>query len=344
MSRRSLTLLSLVFGLFVVGACDGTFSGLDDDATAPTRGEAAVVIGEPVCTTVNFDDFAHGDELTSAMVLGVNLTFTGLRYDGGTPQPTAYDVELTGADLAALNSTHDDTQAERNCTDCIGHGRILVVPDENFAVGGDNTEGGEIMISGFAADLDGIWSIEAFDAVDGDPTQGFTKLWVDGVETASNTRTGDATVETVNVPMNTITDNINFTIGSPAEDASSGIDNLVMCRAEEEEGDEGCTPGYWKQEHHFDSWVGYAPTDMYDVVFGVGPSITLLAALESKGGGESAFLRHSVAALLNASSSVAYGMSTAEVIALVQDTYASGEFEDAKNTLEELNERYCPLN
>jgi hypothetical protein len=26
-------------------------------------------------------------------------------------------------------------------------------------------------------------------------------------------------------------------------------------------GNEGCTVGYWKQEQHFDSWVGYAPSD-----------------------------------------------------------------------------------
>ncbi len=37
----------------------------------------------------------------------------------------------------------------------------------------------------------------------------------------------------------------------------------------EEGGDEGCTPGYWKQDHHFDSWEGYAPGDQLDGVFGV---------------------------------------------------------------------------
>ena len=24
-------------------------------------------------------------------------------------------------------------------------------------------------------------------------------------------------------------------------------------------GGEGCTPGFWKQDQHFDSWVGFAP-------------------------------------------------------------------------------------
>ena len=34
-------------------------------------------------------------------------------------------------------------------------------------------------------------------------------------------------------------------------------------------GGEGCTPGYWKQTQHFDSWVGFAPSDWFDAVFGV---------------------------------------------------------------------------
>ena len=34
-------------------------------------------------------------------------------------------------------------------------------------------------------------------------------------------------------------------------------------------GGEGCTPGFWKQDQHFDSWVGFAPTDSFETVFGV---------------------------------------------------------------------------
>lgn len=349
MRSRSWKVLPLLLLAPVFAACDGTFAGLDEAAIAPTRDVAAIVISEPVCTTVNFDGAVHGEVITGMNVLGLNLGFSGVRYSPLQPAaPTAYDVELTGAALAALDATHDDTQAERDCTACVGLGRILVVPDENFAVGGDNTQGGEITITGFAADPDGIWSIQAFDAVDGDETQGYTRLFVDGLEVAANTRTGNATVETVNVPANVITTDIEFTVGEPGVNASSGIDNLVMCRAEEmEEGGEGCTPGYWKQEHHFDSWVatGYAPTDLYSDVFGVGPSITLLEGLQAKGGHMNALLRHSVAALLDASSpDVAYGMSAADVIALVQAAFASEDYESAKDTLADLNERYCPLN
>lgn len=341
MRSLSLKLVPLMLFGLVLAACDSTFSGLEQDAIDPSVPSFSM---HEVCTTVTFDGFDHGDAVTSMTVQGVPLTLSAVRYPSDDAvDPTAYDVELTGADLAALNNTHDDTQAERDCTDCAGLGRILLVPDENFAVGGDNTEGGEIAITGFGADAEATWSIDAFDVVDGDAAQGFTTLYVDAVENASNTRTGNGTVETVTADPNTITSSISFVIGSDA-DASGGIDNLVLCRAEEQEDGEGCTPGYWKQSHHFDSWTGYVPGDDYDDVFGVGPEITLLAALESGGGGVNALLRHSVAALLSASSpDVDYGMTAAEVIAAVQDAFDTGDYESAKDVFEALNEQYCPL-
>ena len=84
----------------------------------------------------------------------------------------------------------------------------------------------------------------------------------------------------------------------------------------------GLTPGYWKQEKHFDDWVPtpYSPGDKLNdvlsafvlaahndhgepyygpIVTGMGPNFTLLDALKQGGGGEKAMLRHMVAALLN---------------------------------------------
>ncbi len=113
-------------------------------------------------------------------------------------------------------------------------------------------------------------------------------------------------------------------------------------------GGEGCTPGYWKQEHHFDSWVGYSPSDLFETVFGVDVSYgnpTLLEALKIGGGGEKALGRHAVAALLNtANSNVSYLYSTADVIALVQLAYSTGDFEEVKDQLAGQNEQGCPLN
>jgi len=114
-------------------------------------------------------------------------------------------------------------------------------------------------------------------------------------------------------------------------------------------GDDGCTPGYWKQPHHFDSWTatGYAPGDAFSTVFGVNASgnPTLVKAASTGGGGAKALGRHAVAALLNAASpDVGYAYTASEVIGMVQQAYASGDFESAKNLLEAANEAGCPLN
>ena len=114
-----------------------------------------------------------------------------------------------------------------------------------------------------------------------------------------------------------------------------------------EDGDgEGCTPGFWRQPHHLDSWVGYSPGDSFDAVFGVDAQgdQTLLEAVWQGGGGARALGRHAVAALLNSvDPDVQYEFSEAEVIQIVQDAYASGDFNGAKNLLEGQNEQYCPL-
>jgi hypothetical protein len=112
---------------------------------------------------------------------------------------------------------------------------------------------------------------------------------------------------------------------------------------------EGCTPGYWKQDHHFDSWepTGYEPEDDFGDEFGVDDSWddTFIEALWKKGGKEKALLRHATAALLNAAHpNVSYYYSVDDVIALVQWAYATGKFNDAKDDLEAANEMGCPLN
>jgi hypothetical protein len=118
-------------------------------------------------------------------------------------------------------------------------------------------------------------------------------------------------------------------------------------------GGQGCTPGYWKQSQHFDSWpAGYVPTGAgatdFDAAFGVNlfnPNISLLTALGLEGGGVKALARHAAAALLNsASDGVDYGLTTAQVIAAVQAAVASGDYESVKNTLDALNNGGCTLN
>ena len=113
---------------------------------------------------------------------------------------------------------------------------------------------------------------------------------------------------------------------------------------------EGCTPGYWKNlRMHGCNWTiaGYSPGDDFDTVFGVNifdPNRTLFVALSTGGGQWDALGRHAVAALLSAAhSGVDYGLTVAEVKALVQAAYADNDPEPYKNQLAMYNEMGCPL-
>lgn len=113
-------------------------------------------------------------------------------------------------------------------------------------------------------------------------------------------------------------------------------------------GNNGCTPGYWKQSHHFDSWpAAYTPGMDFDAVFGVNvfnPNRTLLQALSAGGGGWNALGRHAVAALLNAASGF-YPLTTAQVISAVQAAAANSSLvESTHNNLAAKNELGCLLN
>jgi hypothetical protein len=131
------------------------------------------------------------------------------------------------------------------------------------------------------------------------------------------------------------------------------VDQIRVVTEKEEPppgGGQGCTPGFWKQSQHFDSWVGFAPTDSFEAVFGrdaYSGSPTLLEALSTGGGGLNALGRHATAALLNASSGgVSFAFTTADVIAMYQAAFDAGgdAVEDTKNIFAAENEMGCPLN
>lgn len=87
-------------------------------------------------------------------------------------------------------------------------------------------------------------------------------------------------------------------------------------------GNEGCTPGYWR--NHGEDWppTGYSWGDDFDAVFGVNyftPNITLGQAIWMGGGGLNVVARHGTAALLSAAHpDVNYPYTVAQVIAYVQ--------------------------
>jgi len=110
-------------------------------------------------------------------------------------------------------------------------------------------------------------------------------------------------------------------------------------------GGQGCTPGYWKQSQHFDSWVYYQTSSRYNTVFGVPYYKTLLEALRADGDGKRALGRHATAALLNAKApGISYKYTITQIINMVKGAYANGNYESVKNQLALENERGCPLN
>jgi hypothetical protein len=98
---------------------------------------------------------------------------------------------------------------------------------------------------------------------------------------------------------------------------------------------QGCTPGFWKQQQHFGSWVTFTPTETVGSLFAnVDTSLsgeTLLDALQGGGGpglvgGEKILLRAAVAALLNSSNTgVHYPLSSGQVTIEVNAALATSD-------------------
>jgi hypothetical protein len=152
---------------------------------------------------------------------------------------------------------------------------------------------------------------------------------------------------------------------------TTGYDDVILVKFFHSEGGpppdlgKGCTPGYWKQSQHFDSWVptGLATTNLVGSVFGkaslyslAGKSMAnykLVEALAFKGGPDltgaaQILLRASVAAELNAKySGMGYPMSAADVVSAVNAALASanrGAILTLASQLDDLNNLGCTLN
>lgn len=120
----------------------------------------------------------------------------------------------------------------------------------------------------------------------------------------------------------------------------------------------GCTPGYWKQRQHEDSWppaeLLKTLNDVFSSATGDLGDVSLQDALKPQrlkrfaDNLTSALIRHGVAAYLNSLVlGVDYALTTAEVVDLVNLALDSGsdtQIETNKNLLASNNEGFCPLN
>jgi hypothetical protein len=143
-------------------------------------------------------------------------------------------------------------------------------------------------------------------------------------------------------------------VGSEGLDSDAGADGCTSCFTggeckvlrnidaglcrDEEEGGDGCTPGFWK--NHYTHWAatGYSPDDVFDDVFDCdlfGDDTTLGEAVHIEDT-HNILAFHAVAALLNAAHpDVNFGLSESDV----QDAVCDGD----KDRLADANEEGCPL-
>ena len=143
----------------------------------------------------------------------------------------------------------------------------------------------------------------------------------------------DSVTIVVNVPAATAVDGaelVNSAEVTPGTEPDNTPDNNggpgSACEArttvEAGGGDEGCTPGFWR--NHLADWAatGFSLGDDFDTTFGVAlfsPDITLQTAVNLGGGGVKKLARHGTAAVLSAAHpNVDYPYTVAEVIAFVQ--------------------------
>jgi hypothetical protein len=156
-----------------------------------------------------------------------------------------------------------------------------------------------------------------------------------GDHTITEAATPFTVVSNITVSPSGRLDSVNLTLRTVTVDAVDDPTPTTVTFVNKQLLNQGCTPGFWKQDFHFGFWKTYLTTQTIGSVFtGVSfqdalGSETLLEALQGGGGrdllgAETILLRAAVAALLNASSgSIAYPFTTAQIITAVKTAIAS---------------------
>jgi hypothetical protein len=268
--------LAVVLGATLLGACGADQeSAFEPPTTAPARILATSVPGAS-CQVIDFEGFAHGDEIESVALSGYAVQFAVQSFkieadwEGGGPtggdNPNnflrAFDSNVPngGTRLSPWEDIDLIDTPGGTCAACgdNGLGKFLVIEDERgFDPWGDYRWGGRITLTGLPA---GAW-IESFHAVDDDSGEPPIKLFVDGAATpaAFSTGLGDASVELVSVPKTPISQKAVFQFGTEAMDQITGsgaVDNIVVCTEDAPPpppSNPGTgTIGYWK--NHASAW------------------------------------------------------------------------------------------
>lgn len=255
--------------------------------------------------------------------------------DGGPSTLSIFD----GSDYAYIGCTEDF-----NCTETVK--RMFTFPAASEARDADLTMffasvAGTVSSGDLRPSVVRVWVgaaapieiVNQLDSVDGEE-------W-DTLEAAFEVPAGVTQVE-----VQAFSEDLNLTEKDPA---SFKWLTAALSVPDEERGGQGCTPGYWRQDHHFADWTSpYAPDDLFSDYFeDAFPGLTLLDVVSQGGGDLKALGRHTVAALLNAANGeVSYDMTSQDVIDAFNAVYpgSKGDYQTLKDELEAFNEQGCPLN
>lgn len=294
---------------------------------------------------IDFESGLASGDIVSLLDVGTGITGTDagdVPVDGtrstlpGVNQAMIFDANCGGSPATCTGEDSDLYQPTL--------GNVLIISEDGDTTDPDDADVGELFTFDFSGwGPTGVVTVVSIDVLDVEAVEASgANIDVDGSSVAIP-EIGDGNFQTVDVGLTGTTLQVVL-------NGSGAIDNIrIQWDVPDDGGGEGCTPGYWKQPHHFDSWTGYSPGDSFDTVFGGAPvdyNKTLLEALEQGGGQEKALGRHAVAALLNASSpDVSYEYTASEVIDLVRDAWSGAEdIEYVKDLFEAENEAGCPLN
>jgi hypothetical protein len=325
MARMVLALLLMLAAalLALASGPNGTALAVTRPAPTPTS-----LPGSPTCGDV-FDQFFPGSMGVIEIVVGFD--FPGLTFTGS-------------AGGATVAGTLNDA-------------RTTIVTFTLTAPAGEQINDALVVLQGTAA-ANAFPYADVFDASltsgdlttpDGLQNRGKSFCLTTGAPTPTPTPTNTPTPTPTNTPTPTPT---NTPTPTPTNTPTPTPTNTPTPTA-----NEGCTPGFWKQPQHLDSWSGFTPGQTLESVFDVPDafgldSSTLLAALSFRGGSTVAeaaqiLLRASVAAVLNAASpTVDYPLSVADVVAQVNAALASGDRDTIlalATRLDGLNNLGCPL-
>lgn len=325
-------------------------------AASPTSGIVGISISDSATVsggfnptgTVTFALFGPGDTACSGTNLVSGLAgFANVALSGGAASSGAFATSAVGTYnwMATYNGDSNNNAVSSNCGDeavvirratpsivtirNVGTGPLGTVISDTANVGGGFNPTGTVT---FALYGPGDSTCSGTNLVSG--SAGFANVALSG---GSGTSAGFTTsaIGTYNWVATYNGDAVNNSVTS-----ACGAEQVIITKPL---GNQGCTPGFWKNPKHFALWTGYSPNQSVSSVFNVpatfpdgsdGTSLagsSLAGALAFQGGSTlngsaQILLRAAVAGLLNSTSSgVAYPMTTAQIISSVNAALSSGD-------------------